>query len=52
MIKIDFERLHETGVFRDSLALPDDHTYTEQQILELQNQRFAEWLAAIAQAEG
>jgi hypothetical protein len=51
MVKIEFERRSEFGVFRDSIVLPDDHTLTEQQILELQEQRFQDLLTMMGGTE-
>jgi hypothetical protein len=44
MIKIDFEFMTPYGVFRDALHLPDDHSYTQAHIAEMQAERLNNWL--------
>jgi len=46
-MKIDFEYNTAYGVFRDALYLPDDHTYTEEQIVEMQTARVNSWLQSV-----
>lgn len=43
-MKINFEFETEYGVFRDALHLPDDHTFTDEQIEELKQERLNNWL--------
>lgn len=47
MIKIDFEFQTPHGVFRDALYLPDDHSYTQAQIAEMQAERLNNWLFVV-----
>ena len=47
MIKIDFEFETQYGVYRDALYLPDDHTYTSEQIDLMRLERLDNWLYAI-----
>ena len=47
MIKIDFEFQTPHGVFRDALYLPDDHSYTQEQIAEMQAERLNNWLFVV-----
>jgi hypothetical protein len=44
MIEIMFEFMTPYGVFRDALHLPDDHSYTQAQITEMQIERLNNWL--------
>jgi len=46
-MKIDFEFTTPYGVFRDALHLPDDHTFTDEQITVMQQERVDNWLFAI-----
>lgn len=46
-IKIDFEFQTPYGVFRDALHLPDDHSYTQVQIAEMQSERLNNWLFVV-----
>lgn len=46
-IKIDFEFQTPHGVFRDALYLPDDHSYTQAQIAEMQAERLNNWLFVV-----
>lgn len=43
-MKIDFEFESEFGIFRDALHLPDDHTFSEQEIAQMKQKRFDDWL--------
>jgi hypothetical protein len=47
MVKIDFEFTTTYGVFRDALYLPDDHTFTEEDIAAMKQGRLDNWLFAI-----
>lgn len=47
MIKIDFEFDTEHGVFRDALHLPEDHTFSEDEIQAMKQQRVDNWIAVI-----
>jgi hypothetical protein len=44
MIKIDFEFETQYGVFRDALYLPEDHTFTDEQIAAMKQERLDNWL--------
>lgn len=46
-MKIDFEFTTSYGVFRDALHLPDDHTFTNEQITAMKQERVDNWLFAI-----
>jgi hypothetical protein len=47
VMKIDFEFTTSYGVFRDALHLPDDHTFTNEQITAMKQERVDNWLFAI-----
>ena len=47
MIKIDFEKTDGTYTLRDALHLEDDHTFSEQEIEAMMQQRFNNWIAII-----
>jgi hypothetical protein len=47
MIKIDFEFDSQYGVFRDALHLPEDHTFTNDEIQAMKQQRYDNWLAIV-----
>lgn len=49
MIKIDFEKTSEDGlmVYRDALYLPEDHTFTEEEVEAMKQERFNRWYAAV-----
>jgi hypothetical protein len=47
MIKIDFEFDSPHGVFRDALHLPEDHTFTDEEIQAMKQQRYDNWWAAV-----
>lgn len=44
MMKIEFEFTTPYGVFRDALYLPEDHTFTDAQVVEMQTERLTNWL--------
>jgi hypothetical protein len=46
-MKIDFEFTTSYGVFRDALHLPDDHTFTDEQITAMKQERVDNWLFAV-----
>ena len=46
-MKIDFEFTSPYGVFRDALYLPDDHSYTDEQIAAMKQERLDNWLFVI-----
>lgn len=43
-IKIEFEFTTQHGVFRDALYLPDDHTFTDEEIAAMKQQRLDNWI--------
>ena len=45
--KIDFEFTTPYGVFCDALYLPDDHSYTDEQISAMKQERLVNWLFTI-----
>lgn len=49
MIKIDFEKISEDEmmIYRDALYLPDDHTYTNEEIEAMKQDRFDRWYLAV-----
>ena len=47
MIKIDFEYETEYGMYRDALYLPDDHTYTPEEITAMEMERVNRWVYEI-----
>jgi hypothetical protein len=47
MMKIEFEFTTPYGVFRDALHLPDDHTFTDEQIAAMKQERLDNWLFAV-----
>jgi hypothetical protein len=46
-MKIDFEFQTEYGVFRDALHLPDNHTFTDEQIQAMKQERVDNWIAVV-----
>lgn len=47
IMKIDFEFDTPHGVFRDALHLPDDHTFTDDEIQAMKQQRVDNWIAVV-----
>ena len=47
MIKIDFEFDTQYGKFRDALYLPEDHTYTDEQVAAMKQERLDNWLYSV-----
>ena len=47
MIKIDFEFQTPHGKFADALHLPDDHTFTDDEIQAMKQQRVDNWIAVV-----
>jgi hypothetical protein len=43
-IKIDFKFTTSYGVFCDALYLPDGHTFTDEQIAAMKQERLDNWL--------
>jgi hypothetical protein len=46
-MKIDFDFTTPHGVFRDALHLPDDHTFTDDEIQAMKQQRVDNWIAIV-----
>jgi hypothetical protein len=46
-MKIDFEFDTAHGMFRDALHLPDDHTFTDEEIQAMKQQRVDNWIAVV-----
>jgi hypothetical protein len=46
-MKIDFEFDTPHGKYRDALYLPDDHAFTQEQIVEMQTERLNNWIYAV-----
>jgi len=46
-MKIDFEFETPHGLFRDALHLPDDHTFTDEEVQAMKQQRVDGWLAVV-----
>jgi hypothetical protein len=46
-MKIDFEFDTPHGVFRDALHFPDDHTFTDEEIQAMKQQRVDNWIAVV-----
>lgn len=51
MIKIDFEINRDGNTFRDAIVLEDNHNLTEDQIEEIKEKRFQDYLIAIQPQE-
>ena len=50
MIKIDFEKTHEVyGTYKDAIHLPEDHNHSDQEIEDMKQQRFDNWVNHIIQ---
>ncbi len=47
MIKIDFEMTDGTYSYRDALYLPEDHAFTDADIEQMKQERFARWITVI-----
>ena len=51
MIKIDFTKNHTIyGTYSDALHLQDDHTFTDQEIESMKQERFDNWVSHIINA--
>lgn len=46
-MKIDFEFTTPHGLFRDALHLSDDHTFTDEEIQGMKQQRVDNWIAVV-----
>jgi len=45
MINYDFSFDTEFGMYNDSIILSDDHTFTDQEIEDMKQQRLSNWLS-------
>jgi hypothetical protein len=52
MIKLDFEIETQYGIYRDALYLDDNHSFTEQEIEAMKQQRVDNWIAVIESPPG
>jgi hypothetical protein len=46
-MKIDFEFDTPHGLFRDALHLDDDHTFTDDEIQAMKQERVDNWIAVV-----
>lgn len=46
-IKIDFEFMTKHGKFRDALYLPEDHSFTDEQIAAMKQERLDNWIFVV-----
>jgi hypothetical protein len=46
-MKIDFEFDTPHGLFRDALHLDDDHTFTDDEIQAMKQERVNNWIAVV-----
>jgi hypothetical protein len=51
MIKIDFEINRDGNTFRDAIVLEDNHNLTNEEIEEIKEKRFQDYLIAIQPQE-
>lgn len=49
-MKLDFEVQTDYGMYRDALYLPDDGTFTPEDIEKIKQERVDNWIAAITSA--
>ena len=45
---IEFEKSDGDNILRDALILPDDHTFTDEEIEAMKQARFDNWLIVIS----
>lgn len=50
MLKIEFERGEEPIIYRDALYLAYDHTFTDDEIEAMKDERYANWQAFVKAA--
>lgn len=48
MIQITFEFQTDYGVFRDALWLPENHTYSDEEIEQMKIQRRDNWITVVS----
>jgi hypothetical protein len=46
-MKIDFEYTTDYGVFRDAITLPDNHSYTDDELEAMKVSRRDKWIAVV-----
>ena len=46
-MKIDFTFETQYGVFSDAITLPDDHTFTDNEIEAIKKERLSNWVAIL-----
>ena len=46
-MKIDFSFETQYGVFSDAITLPDDHTFTDDEIEAIKKERLSNWIAIL-----
>ena len=46
-MRIEFEFESKYGTYRDALYLPDDHTFTQEEIVQMQTDRLNNWMYVI-----
>ena len=46
-MKIDFEYATDYGVFRDAITLPDNHSYTDDELEAMKVSRRDKWIAVV-----
>lgn len=47
MVVIKFERSNGVHTFKDAIVLPNDHSFSEESIEVIKDQRFADFLLAV-----
>jgi hypothetical protein len=50
-MKIDFTFDTEYGVFSDAISLPDDHTFTDDEIEAMKQERLTNWINSVKPVE-
>lgn len=47
MIKIDFEFNTQYGIFRDAIYIPENHSYSIEEIENIKQQRLNNWISIV-----
>jgi hypothetical protein len=50
-MKIDFSFDTQYGMFSDAIVLPDDHSFTDNEIEAMKQQRLSNWIAIVTPVE-
>jgi hypothetical protein len=50
-MKIDFSFDTQYGMFSDAIVLPDDHSFTDNEIEAMKQQRLSNWIAVVTPVE-